>query len=131
MIDSQEYELGTKDDRDTAVEFVIQENNLTCWGGLWNKRTRVTYPKSQLLAQFTQLIKFLKDGVPETKPKSEIIWSSGSSVIKPDYLKKHLLYDIDATSDANVEQIWSRTVDSEEAPVMPEACTYVETIAYT
>ena len=84
MIDSKAYELETRKQREEAVEYIIDENKLTCWGGTGRNRVRIPYPPWLVFSQFGQLPNYLKDGVQETVPKTEVIWISGSSVIKPE-----------------------------------------------
>jgi len=129
MIDSKEYELETRKQREEVVEYIVHKNGLTCWWGTGRGRSRKPYPTYQLLAQFNQLTNYLKDGVQETVPKAEVIWKSGSSVIRPDYLKKHLFYDIDLAAHNNLEENRTETAEGEEALIVPEACSYVKDTA--
>jgi len=125
MIDSDEFELETRKQREEAVEYIIEKNGITCWTGTGRNRVRKLYPTYLVLAQFNQLPNYLKDGVQETVPKAEVIWRSGSSVIKPDYLKRSLLYDIDTTVVDNSEHGRPQREDTREELIVPAACPYV------
>lgn len=131
VIDSGGYELKTRKQREEVVKYVIETNDLTYWTGFGSSRRQMQYTDSLLFTQFGQLIIFLKKGVQETKPKNEVLWLFGSSVIKPEYLKKHLGYDnIDLPVGNDTEESRSQTVDREEALVVPDACSYVKNIPH-
>jgi len=129
MIDSKAYELETRKQREEAVKNIMDENKLTCWGGAGRNRVRILYPPWLVFSQFGQLPNYLKDGVQETVPKTEVIWISGSSVIKPEYLKKSLLYDVVPTVDNNLEENQSQNVDPGEKLIIPQVCSYVKNTA--
>lgn len=85
MIDSAAKRIEDKKEREEALNNLIEEDDLR-YGT--DRAGRPRYARYQLQEYITQLITQLKDGAPETKPKNEAIWQHGSSVLKPEYLKK-------------------------------------------
>jgi len=129
MIDSNRFKLETRDNREGAMGQVIEESDLTCWTGSGKTRRRVPYSSSLLLLQFYQLTGFLKGGVQKTKPKTEVIWRSGSSVIEPEYLRQHLGFNIDPAIDNNLKENRTQTADRIDILTVPETCSYVKRTA--
>jgi len=124
MIDSDEFVLDSKEDREAALEHVVDVNSLTCWGGTFRNRRRIPYPMWKLSSQFAQLTNQLIDGVQETTPKIAIIWQSGTSVIKPEYLNKHLNYEIALETDNTSQASRARSEVKSKQKSAPKACRY-------
>jgi len=122
MIDSKEYDLETRKEREAALQEIIDVNKLTYWTGTGKNRKRLPYPTYKLFEFVNQLVNHLKDGVKQTAPKSDIIWQSGTSVIKSEYLKKHLHYEILLATDTPRHNTHAQSPDQSKPKIVPKVC---------
>jgi len=122
MIDSEEFELESKEDREAALNHIIELKNLTSWAGSGKYRQRVSYPMWKLSDQVGQLANQLMEGVKETTPKTAIIWQSGTSVIKPEYLKKYLNYEIALRPGNASQNTRAQSPAQRKHKIVPKVC---------